>query len=108
MTQGMTNTPGHAETAPSQSEVVLVKPPCRRCLLEDLPAGSVLAENIRDLISQLPPECRAPAEMERKRLDACRRCENLSEGMCKLCGCYVELRAARIKQSCPDLPDRWQ
>ncbi len=104
------NKDGGMAARPSPAEkngVVLVKPPCRRCLLEDLPSGSVLAANIRDLIAQLPPECRTPAQEEKERLDTCRSCEHLSEGMCALCGCYVELRAARNKSRCPDLPDRW-
>ncbi len=87
---------------------MIPRPPCRRCLLEDLPEGSVLAANIRDLIAQLPPECRTPEEEEQKRLRTCRSCEHLTEGMCRLCGCYVELRAARVRQGCPDLPDRWK
>ncbi len=86
----------------------LLRPPCRRCLLEDLPSGAELAANIRELISQLPPECRTPAAEERRRLDICRACEHLREGMCALCGCYVELRSARVRSRCPDLPDRWE
>ncbi len=87
---------------------MLSRPFCRRCLLEDLPSGAELAANIRELIGQLPPERRAPEETVRIRLAACRGCDHLYDGLCALCGCYVELRAARNPSRCPDLPDRWR
>ena len=31
----------------------------------------------------------------------CRRCENLDNGTCMACGCYVEMRAARLDMHCP-------
>ena len=87
---------------------MLSTPFCRRCLLEDLPSGAVLAANIRELIEQLPPERRSPEAVVRQRLAACRSCDHLTNGLCALCGCYVELRAAKNPARCPDLPDRWQ
>ncbi len=86
---------------------MLNRPFCR-CLLEDLPSGAELAANIRELIEQLPPERRAPEETVRTRLSACLACNHLYDGLCALCGCYVELRAAGQPSRCPDLPDRWR
>ena len=85
---------------------MLTQPFCR-CLLEDLPSAAELATSIRELIAQLPPERRAPEETVQIRLDACRACSHLADGLCALCGCYVELRAAKQPSRCPELPDRW-
>lgn len=85
----------------------MIKPFCRRCLLEDIPGGAALAANIRELIDRLPEEQRAEERLRAKRLTACRECRHLLDGMCALCGCYVELRASKAAGRCPDLPSRW-
>ncbi len=81
--------------------------PCRRCLLEDIPSQAELVKSVRELIGLMPEENRAAAEVTGRRLEECRRCDHLIEGMCGLCGCYVELRAAKKKMRCPDVPGRW-
>jgi len=83
------------------------KPFCRRCLLEDMPDEAALAQSIRELIDLLPEEKRAPQEITAERLNRCRACDHLQNGMCVLCGCYVELRAAKRMMKCPDVPGRW-
>jgi len=83
------------------------KPFCRRCLLEDMPQEAALAQNIRELIALLPQEKRASAEMNAERLNICRNCDHLQNGMCVLCGCYVELRAAKAQMKCPHVPGKW-
>lgn len=83
------------------------KPFCRRCLLEDMPSEAELAKSIQELIDLLPDAIRAPQEVTQRRLTACRACDHLRSGMCELCGCYVELRAAKVPLRCPDLPARW-
>ena len=84
------------------------KPFCRRCLLEDMPSQAALAANIRDLIALLPENQRASREETERRLAICRDCDQLRSGMCALCGCYVELRAAKARMGCPALPPRWE
>ena len=83
------------------------KPFCRRCLLEDMPDEASLIQNIRELIDLLPAEKRAAEDVHRARLDICRKCDHLQNGMCVLCGCYVELRAAKTHMKCPDVPGKW-
>ena len=83
------------------------KPFCRRCLLEDMPSEARLAQSIRELIDLLPEEKRAPAEDMASRLKLCRQCDHLQNGMCALCGCYVELRAAKRLMKCPCVPNKW-
>lgn len=83
------------------------KPFCRRCLLEDMPSQARLAASIRELVELLPEDKKAPAEAVRTRLAQCRACPHLINGMCALCGCYVELRSAKARMACPDIPARW-
>ena len=84
------------------------KPFCRRCLLEDMPSQAALAASIRELIALLPESRLAPREETERRLEQCRACDQLRSGMCALCGCYVELRAAKARMGCPALPPRWK
>lgn len=72
-----------------------------------MPSEAALMENIRDLIALLPEEQRADEALWRERLDCCRRCDHLNDGTCALCGCFVELRAAKQRMRCPDVPTRW-
>ena len=81
--------------------------PCRRCLLEDMPSEAELAASVREWIALLPEHLRAGEEVVAARLEVCRACDHLVSGMCTLCGCYVELRAAKAKMRCPDVPGRW-
>ena len=84
-----------------------MKPFCRRCLLEDMPAEAALMENIRDLIALLPEEQRAGDGLRAQRLSNCRECDHLADGTCALCGCFVELRAAKARMRCPHVPPKW-
>ena len=81
--------------------------PCLRCLIADLPDEAALAEIIAERVARVPTEEKAPEEERQRRLACCRRCGHLRRGTCGLCGCYVEIRAARIRMNCPDVPVRW-
>jgi len=84
---------------------VIGKPPCRRCLLEDMPDQAELAKNLRELIDLIPEENRTGGAEYRKRLEICRDCGHLRRATCELCGCYVEHRAAKKKAGCP--AEKW-
>lgn len=79
---------------------------CYRCLLEDMDEKSIMTE-VKELINSIPEEEKADAAEYRRRLDICRKCSSLINGTCKKCGCYVELRAAGKKRTCPDTENRW-
>lgn len=83
------------------------QPFCRRCLLEDMEDQAALLRSIRELIEALPEEKRASEEARALRLAACRCCDHLKNGTCGLCGCFVELRAAKNQMHCPATPARW-
>lgn len=83
------------------------RPRCRRCLLEDMPSEREIAQVIREQIELMAPQLRADASERTRRLSICRECDHLISGMCGLCGCYVELRTAKRRMRCPDVPPRW-
>ena len=72
-----------------------------------MPDQKALAEIIRDRIAAMPEEQRADEAAMTSRLRICQSCDHLTNGTCALCGCYVELRAAKRAQTCPDVPGRW-
>lgn len=80
---------------------------CKRCLLEDF-GESDLLKSVQDYIALLPEGERAGDALREKRLYICRKCPHLQNGMCRLCGCFVEARTAKLSQRCPDVPARWK
>lgn len=37
----------------------------------------------------------------------CRECDNLISGICRVCGCFVEMRTVMKKNSCPGISKEW-
>lgn len=58
-------------------------------------------QNIRDYIDNLDVDIKSPDVLYEERLSICKECDMLLAGMCRKCGCYVELRAAVTKNYCP-------
>lgn len=77
-----------------------------RCLLRD--AGEAeMAAVIAEYVAGLDEDIRTAEADYRARLAVCEGCEQLLNGTCRLCGCYVETRAAKKGLSCPMVPPRW-
>jgi len=77
-----------------------------RCLLRD--AGEEeMAQVIAEYVAGLDEAIRTEEADYRMRLGICEGCEQLMNGTCRLCGCYVETRAAKKGLSCPMVPPRW-
>lgn len=66
---------------------------CRRCLLREL--DGEYFQSIYQYIQNLPAEWKVDKETYAARLERCRECPHLINGMCELCGCFVEVRAAK-------------
>lgn len=81
---------------------------CPRCLLAEMEKEKPLHLLIREVIDAMPEAERAGNISYAARLSACRACDNLLSGMCRLCGCYVEARAAKARMGCPDTNDQWR
>lgn len=60
-----------------------------------------------EYIANLPPDDKTPAQEYETRLSQCKTCDHLLSGMCRICGCYVEMRAAITHRHCPDIHPRW-
>lgn len=83
------------------------KKPCKRCLLAQMPEEGELQKLIAERIALLPEEEKADESLQKQRLEQCMACDHLMNGTCGLCGCYAELRAAKVRMHCPHVPNKW-
>ena len=84
---------------------------CRKCFLREMELrGGLKAsyEAMLERIEMMDPELRCTGETYDARLAQCKKCEYLAEGMCGLCGCFAESRAAVKANACPAEPKRWE
>lgn len=79
---------------------------CRKCLIRDMPEAEFF-QNMYDYIANIPEDEKTPEEEYERRLNECRQCESLLNGMCRVCGCFVEMRAAAVIRHCPGTGKRW-
>jgi hypothetical protein len=82
------------------------QPHCVRCLLLEQSQGDIL-KKIRQLIDLMPEKEKTSGELYEQRLEICKKCDELLDGMCKKCGCYVQLRAAKCSNKCPSETHLW-
>lgn len=75
---------------------------CKRCLTREMAGQEETFRNLREYIENLDSNIRTKASVYEERLNICKECELLFQGMCRTCGCYVELRAAVAGNSCPN------
>lgn len=79
---------------------------CRKCLLREMDEEEYFA-NLYDYMERLDEDLKIDNGEYERRLSICKGCENLFNGMCTICGCYVELRALMKKNSCPNVEKKW-
>ena len=79
---------------------------CKKCLIRDFNEGD-LFRTIQEYIARIDEELRTPQKEYEERLRICTECDSLMNGMCGVCGCYVELRAAVQKHYCPAVQKKW-
>lgn len=77
---------------------------CKRCLLRDMDKD-VYYKDMKEYIESLDEEVKADSALYESRLQKCSNCDYLNAGLCRACGCYVEMRAAVTNNSCPY--ERW-
>lgn len=78
--------------------------PCKKCLLSEINNGE-LYRSVQERIALLDDSIRADEHQRTARLDICKQCDDLTDGMCAQCGCFVELRTAKKDTRCP--AKRW-
>ena len=64
---------------------------CKKCLLREMDEAGFF-QNMYDYIARIPADDKTPEEEYERRLSICKECEKLLSGMCRMCGCYVEMR----------------
>lgn len=79
---------------------------CKKCLIRDLDEGE-LVTTIKEYVARLDDRIKTPAEEYENRLKQCISCDRLISGTCAVCGCYVEMRAAVQRNSCPAPKPKW-
>lgn len=79
---------------------------CRKCFLYT-ETREEFFQKLDSYIKNLSEDDRVSQELYESRLALCARCGHLSGGMCTLCGCFVELRAALKVRRCPDVIRKW-
>lgn len=87
-----------------KEEQIGAKRICRKCLTADMDEKEYFV-NLQEYIANLDADIKVNHEIYEKRLAVCKQCELLADGMCRACGCFVEMRAAIWKNSCPY--DKW-
>lgn len=79
---------------------------CRKCLLRDLSEKEYF-RNMYIYISNISEEDKVSDQEYERRLGKCRECMHLLNGMCRICGCFVEMRAVIAVRHCPDINSEW-
>ena len=74
---------------------------CKGCLIRDIDTASQY-QNMFEYINNLDGEIKTHPQVYEVRLHTCISCASLINGMCKHCGCFVEMRAAITKNTCPN------
>lgn len=74
---------------------------CRRCLLQEMADENDYYQSVVRYRATLPAQKRTPDDAYAARLVRCKACDQLNAGTCMQCGCYVEMRAARLDMHCP-------
>ena len=74
---------------------------CRRCLLQEMADENDYYQRVVRYRATLPAQKRTPDDAYAARLARCKACDQLNAGTCMQCGCYVEMRAARLDMHCP-------
>lgn len=75
---------------------------CKKCLLREMSEADTY-KTMYEYIANLSPDDKTPEHEYETRLSQCKTCDHLLSGMCRICGCYVEMRAAITHRHCPDI-----
>ena len=102
---------GNGTEQPEKQEQAAPPRFCRKCFLHEMELQGGLKKSYEDMlerIEMMDRSLRCTGEAYEARLSQCKKCEYQAEGMCALCGCFVESRAAVKANACPAEPKRWE
>ncbi len=80
---------------------------CRKCLTREMGRDEYF-HSLHEYIANLDADLKVSPAIYEARLAKCKQCGKLLDGMCRICGCYVELRAAMKKNRCPLVHPAWE
>ncbi|NLU53087.1 MAG: hypothetical protein GXX10_09545 [Clostridiaceae bacterium] len=83
-----------------------MKPICKKCLIEGI-SISEFESTLKEYLETLPQEQKVDPDTYRDRLSLCDKCTSLSNGICRICGCFVMIRAAKRLSCCPAVEPKW-
>jgi len=76
---------------------------CKQCLLRDMQGKEAdYYQSVLKYRKTLDVNHGVEDLIYEERLSACTKCDALVNGVCKHCGCFVEMRAALQKNKCPN------
>lgn len=78
---------------------------CKKCL--NSIGEEEFHDHLQSYVENLEESVRADEALYKERLVYCRRCAHLQSGICRLCGCFVEMRAAIAVKRCPAVEHYW-
>lgn len=78
---------------------------CKRCYLANEEKNYI--NNLSAYIEQIADDIKTNPPIYAERLAICRSCEKQQNGLCLLCGCFVEIRAAVKTHYCPMAKRKW-
>ena len=79
---------------------------CIKGLLKDM-SEKEFFHNMYRYISNLSEDDKVSNSEYERRLKKCGECTNLLNGICRICGCFVEMRAAIAVKHCPNSVPKW-
>lgn len=79
---------------------------CKKCLLYDYPEAKYFT-HLYEYINNLDADIKVDDTEYDRRLNICIECPDYFQGMCRVCGCFVELRAVILENSCASPDKRW-
>ena len=83
-----------------------MKKPCLKCLLADMDLDEY-TQKVLEYAKNLPEFERTDDVTYNYRLKLCKQCDELANGICAKCGCFVELRAAKRNSCCASENKLW-
>lgn len=79
---------------------------CKKCLLYDSPEAQYFT-HLYEYINNLDDNIKVDEIEYDRRLNVCLTCNDYLQGMCRVCGCFVELRAIIRENECASLDRKW-
>jgi hypothetical protein len=79
---------------------------CKRCLLQDS-INKKYYKTVLEYVNSLDSTIKTDHATYNLRLSLCKECDFLVNGMCNQCGCFVEIRASKKDNYCPNVQPKW-